>query len=135
MALTAVWAPDQPARDLWLAAARTMEKCTESTMNYTLSDFGDHYVITPRTYFDCKPGKARVALNREKGCVAIAPKLKPKIPKDQYACNTTKQILGGIIYLPKKADLSKEIEIDYEGPAKQVMLIKVRKVPQVAGSA
>ena len=112
-----------------------MEKCTESTMNYTLSDFGDHYVITPRTYFDCKPGKARVALNREKGCVAIAPKLKPKIPKDQYGCNTTKQILGGIIYLPKKADLSKEIEIDYEGPAKQVMLIKVYKVPQVAGSA
>eukprot|EP00322_Chrysochromulina_rotalis_P004323 CAMPEP_0115850990 /NCGR_PEP_ID=MMETSP0287-20121206/12248_1 /TAXON_ID=412157 /ORGANISM="Chrysochromulina rotalis, Strain UIO044" /LENGTH=104 /DNA_ID=CAMNT_0003305003 /DNA_START=131 /DNA_END=445 /DNA_ORIENTATION=+ len=99
-------------------------------MNYTLSEFGDHIVITPRCYFDAKPGKTTVKLNRERGCVAIEPKRKPKMGKQDYACNTSKMIYGGVIYLPKKCDLSQEIEIDHEGPVKQVLLLRVKKLPE-----
>ena len=114
-----------------MSYADTM-KCTESSLNYTISDYGDHYVITPRCYFDAKPGKARVKLNREKGCVLVEPKRKPRLTKQDYACNTSKMIFGGMIYLPKLADLSQDIEIDHEGPVKQILLIKVKKQPGAA---
>jgi len=106
------------------------EKCTASTLNYTISDFGDHYVITPRCYFDVKPNKAKVKLNRELGVINIAPKKKPKLGKEDYKCNTSNMIFGGMIYLPKKADLSQEIEIDHEGPVKQILLVRVKKQAQ-----
>jgi len=111
------------------------EKTTESTINYTLSDYGDHYVITPRCYFDAKPGKARVKLNTELGCVSVTPKKKPKLTSQDYPCNTSKMIFGGVIYLPKKADLTQDIEIAHDGPAKQILLIKVKKQPEAAAAS
>ena len=104
----------------------------ESTINYTLQDAGDRFVITPRCYFDCKPGKTRVKLNTEIGAISIAPKKKPKLTKNDLPCNTSKMIHGGIVYLPKKADLTKDITIRHEGPVNQVLIVEI---PKLAGAA
>ena len=39
----------------------------EATINYTLSDCGDHYTITPRCYFETKGSRAKVKVDKDTG--------------------------------------------------------------------
>jgi len=39
-------------------------------------------------------------------------------------------IFGGIVYLPKKADLSQEITIRHEGPVNQLLIVEIPKLPE-----
>ena len=96
-------------------------------MNYTLSDAGDRFVITPRCYFDTKGSKAKVKLDKESGRISVRPKNKPRLGKQDYASNTTNMIFGGTIKLPKKADLDKDPIVRHEGPVGQLLVIEIMK--------
>lgn len=85
----------------------------EATINYTLSDCGDHYTITPRCYFDTKGSRAKVKLDAETGRMSIKPS-KPVSTKDMKP-GVTKFIGGGYLFLPKKCDVSKAPIIRHEG--------------------
>jgi hypothetical protein len=100
----------------------------EATINYTLSDCGTHYTITPRCYFDTKGKKAKVKVNSEDGRMSIRPARMPKTELDKYG--VTKFIAGGYLFLPKKCDLTKEPTIRHVGPVGQLLVIDFPKKPE-----
>lgn len=100
----------------------------EATINYTLSDCGDHYTITPRCYFDTKGSRAKVKVDAETGRMSIKPS-KPVSTKDMKP-GVTKFIGGGYLFLPKKCDLSKQPTVRHEGPVGQLLVIDFPKLPQ-----
>ena len=53
------------------------------------------------------------------------PKIKPKA--DKLPSTVTQQIYGGFLYLPKKADLTKDPVIRHEGPQGQLLKIDIAK--------
>ena len=97
------------------------------TLNYQIADHGSKFVITPVCYFDTKGNKAKVKLDHESGCLMIKPRTAPKA-KD-VGPNTTSQIFGGKINLPKKADWSKDPVVRHEGPVGQLLVIDIDKIP------
>lgn len=104
------------------------ETTAAATLNYQISDHGDKFVVTPVCYFDTKGNKAKVKLDKETGRLMIKPRSKPR-PKD-VGPNTTSQIFGGYICLPKKADWSKDPVVRHEGPVGQLLVIDIAKVPE-----
>ena len=100
----------------------------EATINYTLSDCGDHYTITPRCYFDTKGSRAKVKLDPATGRLAVKPS-KP-VSEKQIGPGVTKFIGGGYLFLPKKCDLSKEPIVRHEGPVGQLLVIDMPKLPE-----
>jgi hypothetical protein len=102
----------------------------QATINYTLSDHGTHYVISPRCYFDTKGNKAKVKLDAETGKLMIKPRIKAKQPDAQYRATTTQFINGGYLIVPKKCDLSKPPRIRHEGPKGQLLEIDIDKLPE-----
>ena len=78
----------------------------EATINYTLSDCGTHYTITPRCYFDTKGHRAKVKLEKETGRLSIKPS-RPVLEKDLDLSTVSKMVGGGYLFLPKKCDLSR----------------------------
>ena len=104
----------------------------EATINYTLSDCGTHYTITPRCYFDSKGSRAKVKLDKETGRLSIKP-TKPVTEKDLRPpgkAMATKFIGGGYLFLPKKCDLSKDPVVRHEGPVGQLLVIDMPKLPE-----
>ena len=63
-----------------------------ATINYTLSDCGDHYTITPRCYFDTKGTKAKVKLDRDTGRLMIKPRVTPKAVKENERCGVSQAV-------------------------------------------
>ena len=101
-----------------------------ATINYNIADHGTHYVVKPACYFPTEGNKARVKLEKDEngtatGKLIIKPKLKPRL--DKMNPDITKQVLGGYLFLPKKADLSRDIAIRHEGPQGQMLAIDVPK--------
>ena len=101
----------------------------EATINYTLSDCGDHYTITPRCYFDTKGTRAKVKLDRDTGRLSIKPS-KPVSEATLGKPGVTKFIGGGYLFLPKKCDLSKDPMVRHEGPVGQLLVIDFPKLAQ-----
>tara|TARA_B100000405_G_C16454788_1_gene326762 strand:- start:135 stop:512 length:378 start_codon:yes stop_codon:yes gene_type:complete len=100
----------------------------EATINYTLSDCGTHYTITPRCYFDTKGSRAKVKVDAESGRMSVKPS-RPVADKDMKP-GVTKFIAGGYLYLPKKCDLSKDPTIRHVGPVGQLLVIDMPKLPE-----
>lgn len=96
-----------------------------ATINYNVADHGDKYVISPVCYFDTKGNKVKVKLDKETGRLLVKPKIKPKA--DKLPSTVTQQIYGGFLYLPKKADLTKDPVIRHEGPQGQLLKIDIAK--------
>jgi len=105
-----------------------------ATINYTISDCGMYYTVSPRCYFDTKMkhGKEMVTvkIDPETGRIMIKPKKPPKKAKDNERSGTTQFIFGGVLYLPKKCDWNSEPIIRHEGPVGQLLLIDVMKKPE-----
>ena len=101
-----------------------------ATINYTLSDCGDHYTITPRCYFDTKGTKAKVKLDRDTGRLMIKPRVTPKAVKENERCGVSQMVFGGALVVPKKCDLTRDPVVRHEGPAGQVLVIDVYKKPE-----
>ena len=101
----------------------------EATINYTLSDCGTHYTITPRCYFDTKGHRAKVKLDKETGRLSIKPS-RPVLEKDLDLSTVSKMVGGGYLFLPKKCDLSKEPTVRHEGPQGQLLVIDMPKLPE-----
>ena len=100
----------------------------EATINYTCSDCGDHYVITPRCYFDTRGSKVKVKVNPETGCMSVKP-ARPVAEKDLKP-GVTKFIAGGYLFLPKKCDPTATPTIRHEGYNKQLLVIDMPKLPE-----
>ena len=101
-----------------------------ATINYTLSDCGDHYTITPRCYFETKGSKAAVKLDKETGRLLIKPRATPKAVKENERACTSQMIFGGALYVPKKCDLTRDPVVRHEGPVGQMLVIDVYKKPE-----
>ena len=101
----------------------------EATINYTLSDCGTHYTITPRCYFDTKGHRAKVKLDKETGRLSIKPS-RPVLEKDLDLSTVSKMVGCGYLFLPKKCDLSKEPTVRHEGPQGQLLVIDMPKLPE-----
>ena len=101
----------------------------EATINYTLSDCGDHYTITPRCYFETKGSRAKVKCDKATGRLSIKP-ARPVADKELNKPGVTKFINGGYLYLPKKCDISKDPIVRHEGPVGQLLVIDFPKLPQ-----
>jgi hypothetical protein len=99
-----------------------------ATINYQVSDCGTHYTVTPMCYFDTRGSKAKVTLDRETGRLSITPKRPPR-DKD-VAPETTSMVYGGHLFLPKKADLSKDPTLRHEGNKGNMLLIDIAKLPE-----
>jgi len=105
-----------------------------ATINYTISDCGTHYTVSPRCYFETKlkHGKEMVAikLDPETGKLMIKPKKPPKKPKENERAGTSQMIYGGHLFLPKKCDFAAQPIIRHEGPVGQLLQIDVPKLPE-----
>ena len=100
-----------------------------ATLNYTIQDFGDKYVVSPVTGWDTLRGadkKTNVTLDAD-GKLTVAPKRAPK-PEPEPINKTSQQIFGGYLFVPKNVDLSKPPVLRCEGPAKQVLRIDLSKL-------
>ncbi len=101
-----------------------------ATINYTMSDCGDHYTITPRCYFDTKGTKAVVKLNKDTGKLLIKPRAKPRNIKEGERAGTSQMLFGGALYVPKKCDLTRDPVVRHEGPVGQMLVIDMYKKPE-----
>ena len=97
----------------------------EATINYTLSDCGTHYTITPRCYFDTRGAKAKVKVDPETGRMSIKPSRDVKITSMKPG--VTKFIGGGYLFLPKKCDPEQDPTIRHVGNKGQLLVIDMPK--------
>jgi len=101
----------------------------EATINYTLSDCGTHYTITPRCYFDTRGKKAKVKVDPATGRMSVRPARPPE--KDYLnKYGVTKFIGGGYFCLPKKCDVNATPTIRHVGNNGQLLVIDMPKLAE-----
>jgi len=100
---------------------------TMATINYSMQDLGDRYSFTPSTPFRTSGSNAVVTLDSETRRLMIRPKRRPN---QSLQPGQTRQIFGGYIVLPKKADANADPVVCHEGPVGQCLRVEVAKLAE-----